>query len=456
MLGLRPDSRRQSGRFLMAKRGKNGAPAPGSVVHLHVGEPGNAREADEDEVADLDALEEGQLSRAIDEIRAVEGAKAEVYRMSPPEKEGHCRVYPVSLFSIERVAADYGPGKYRVRFKGVGDKYIKGGSSFMVAEGLHAATPTAAPTGIQDFLALIKAEREKEAADREKAKGQWWDIAKLVIPLVAPKILDMLGGGKAMSPADIVGMMRDLRELQGPQQDLSKQFEQVASVLQGARDIIGEDGGGKSQTGSTWVDLIRDLAGSPAAGALVQALSGAALQPSPLPLPSPTVATPVQVPVNVAPQPNAGNLKSVPAPAAGCSSPKPSPSPDMFQQLQWLRATLGQLLVQAAKGANPRLYAEVMLDNLPPYIDPSGLFERLAKESWWGELQAVDARVAQYEDWFARFRDYVVRALKRRARKLAESAGEGGGLGPETTAPSPAPNLPGPNEVMPEESQQFE
>src|SRR5277367_4807399 len=161
----------------MARSKKNSAAGGDQVVHLHVGKGENSdREADEDEVEALDALEDGQLSRAVEEIRQVEGAKAEVYRVSPPDRQGHCRAYPVSMFSLERIATDYGPGKYRVRFKGPGDKYIKGGGTFDIAESLqNPNTPGngSAPNAIQDFIALMKERDARELADREKKTGQW-------------------------------------------------------------------------------------------------------------------------------------------------------------------------------------------------------------------------------------------------------------------------------------------
>lgn len=427
----------------MAGGKKKGASNGASTLNLVVNSgSGSAtdREQEAEEVAAIDEMEDGQLFRAMDEVRQVEGAKAEVYRMAPPEKVGHCRSYPVSIFSLEKVATDYGAGKYRVRFKGPGDKYIKGGATFDIAEGINAAAPGPGGGAVEQVLALFKAERERDEADRLKKESKWLQWATLLAPLVAPKILDMIGGGKALGPRDLIAMMKDMKDMQAPAADLNTQFQTVLSVLQGAKELVGDDGGGKSSTGATLVDLLRDFIQSPAAGALVSAIPG--MGPRPV-LPSPS--------------PRAGPIfpASVPQPASAASSasapntaPASNPSPDMLQQLQWLRGTLTQLLAQAQKpNSSPRLYGEVVLDNLPPFIDPQALLERLKRDDWLQQLSQVDARVDQHAEWFQRFRDYAVKSLTRKLAKAAEPAP------PDSPAEPP---LPGPNEPMQDEAGHFE
>ncbi len=395
---------------LMAGKKKNSAPERGSVVHFHVGDgaPGDERQADDEEISAIDSLEEGQLSRAIEEVRNTEGAYAEVHRILPPEKEGFCRKYPVSIFSHERIATDYGPGKYRVRFKGPGDKYIKGGGTFAIAESLTAAT-AGGMTGVDQVLALFKAERERDKEEAARKKGEWLEWAKLLAPLVAPKILDLLGGGsKAPSLRDMVATMKDMKDLQAPQADLTAQFSQVIGILEGAKSLVGDDGGNK--VGSTWVDLLRDFMASPAMGALASAIPIMGRAPNGLPSGSLIATQSRNPPVAATPPLAAGPTDGAP----GAVAPG---SPDMLAQLNWLRGTLAQLLVQVHKQANPRLYAEVVLDNLPPFITAKELLERLGSDTWWTQLQSIDARVAPHAEWFQKFRDYAVKSLRRRERK---------------------------------------
>jgi hypothetical protein len=421
----------------VAKRKKD-PPETGTVVHLHTGNSGSgdAQHADDDEIAEIDAMEDGALSRAIEEVRNTEGASAEVHRIMPPDRAGFCRRYAMSVFSQERIAADYGAGKYRVKFKGPGDKYIRGGGTISIAEGLNTAPPTAA-TGMTDVLALFKAERDRDKEERAKADERWFKWATLLVPVLGPKLVELIGGGsKGPSIRDLVATMKDMKDLQAPATNLTTQFSEVMNILQGAKDLVGDDGGGK--TGSTWVDLLRDVMNGPAMGAIASAIPGLASAPR-LSLPGSPVA-----PVSAAPPAPAGNSESAPATAASCSPQKA----DMLEQLNWLRLTLAQMLIQAQKQGNPRLYAEVVLDNLPPFITPQDLLKRLSAESWWTQLQQVDQRLAAHEAWFVRFRNVAVKLLRRRTEATA----------PGAPAEAPAPQAgPGFNQPMTEgEGGEFE
>jgi hypothetical protein len=425
----------------MAGRKKKGASNGTSTLNLVVNNATGEANDDAEEVAAIDEMEDGQLFRAMDEVRQVEGAKAEVYRMAPPEKVGHCRSYPVSIFSLEKVATDYGAGKYRVRFKGPGDKYIKGGATFDIAEGLNATAPGPGGGAVEQVLLLFKAERERDEAERLKKESKWLQWATLLAPLVAPKILDMIGGGKSLGPRDLIAMMKDMKDMQAPAADLNTQFQTVLSVLQGAKELVGDDGG-KSSTGATLVDLLRDFIQSPAAGALVSAIPG---------LGSPRPQSPLSFP-------STGQQSALQSATAGPTAPvassgsapgtAPASNPDMLQQLQWLRGTLTQLLAQAQKpNSSPRLYGEVVLDNLPPFIDQKALLERLKRDDWLQQLSQIDARVGQHAEWFQRFRDYAVKSLTRKLARAAEPAP------PESPGEPP---LPGPNEPMQDEASHFE
>jgi hypothetical protein len=424
----------------MAGRKKKGASNGTSTLNLVVNNATGEANDDAEEVAAIDEMEDGQLFRAMDEVRHVEGAKAEVYRVAPAEKVGHCRSYPVAVFSLEKVATDYGAGKYRVKFKGPGDKYIKGGGTFDIAEGLNATAPGPGGGAVEQVLLLFKAERERDEADRLKKESKWLQWATLLAPLVAPKILDMIGGNKGLGPRDLIGMMKDMKEMQAPAADLNTQFQTVLSVLQGAKELVGDDGG-KSSTGATLVDLLRDFIQSPAAGALVSAIPGMGSPRPPSPLSFPSAGQPALQPATAGPAAPVASSGSAPSTA-------PASNPDMLQQLQWLRGTLTQLLAQAQKpNSSPRLYGEVVLDNLPPFIDPQALLERLKRDDWLQQLSQVDARVGQHAEWFQRFRDYAVKSLTRKLAKAAEPAP------PDSPAEPP---LPGPNEPMQDEASHFE
>lgn len=101
----------------------------------------------------------------------------------------------------------------------------------------------------------------------------------------------------------------------------------------------------------------------------------------------------------------------------------------MMQQLAWLRAQVASLSNQAAKHAasggrsgDPELYAEIVLDNLPPYIPAEMLFQRLSAPDALDQLATLDARVTQYRPWFDAFRQAVLDSFSP-----DDGAGEGEG-----------------------------
>jgi hypothetical protein len=115
----------------------------------------------------------------------------------------------------------------------------------------------------------------------------------------------------------------------------------------------------------------------------------------------------------------------------------------MLEQLTWLRQVVADLLIQAAKGSNPRLYAEVVLDNLPTFITPRDMTERLSNENWWPQLQVLNPAVKAHAEWFAKFRAYALRVLERRTRR--ESPAPDGEQGSKPASSAPGINQPRPD-----------
>lgn len=83
----------------------------------------------------------------------------------------------------------------------------------------------------------------------------------------------------------------------------------------------------------------------------------------------------------------------------------------MLKLMQWLRATLAQLIHQAKRGSDFELYAEVTLDNLPEDLPLAQLRELIAREDWWTVLQQFNPGVALYEAWFSEFRGAVLEQI---------------------------------------------
>ena len=381
----------------MARAKKKSANA--NVVTLQLAENAAGSRLDDEEMEELDELEGGELSRSIEELRANNGVQVEVYRLLPAPERGFCANYPVAAFTQEKISEEWGPGKYRIRYKGDDNRYLKGGGTLEIASrprqpGNPAA---AAASGVQDVLAIMKAEREKE-------KSNYWEIARLLLPLIAPKLLDLLGGQKGPSLTELMAVINGAKEFHRPepQASLADQFEQFAQMM----DLAQKMSGGKDSNGATWVDLIRDginkvpevlaaaRGGIPLAGPLL---------PAPEPLPS---ATPTP-----APDGPASPATAAPAAVSSTGTPRANGSPMDLRMLPWLKQTLEQLLVQAANDRDPEMYAAVTMDNLPNFVAAGDLLRFLQRPNWWELACAQEPRLSSYPGWFQRYHAHLSELL---------------------------------------------
>ena len=107
-------------------RKKKTAPPAGTTLHIVGNSGASTDDDDQDEIDEIDRLEDGELSRAMEEVAKVTGAVVEVVKLED-DRQKWCRNYPVARFSNEQIAGDFGAGTYRIRFKGPNKAYLKGG-----------------------------------------------------------------------------------------------------------------------------------------------------------------------------------------------------------------------------------------------------------------------------------------------------------------------------------------
>jgi hypothetical protein len=111
----------------------------------------------------------------------------------------------------------------------------------------------------------------------------------------------------------------------------------------------------------------------------------------------------------ITPRP-AARLAAVPTPTqpqpATAEQPKEGANMELpvLQKLKWLQATTTGLVVQASRGKDPELYAEVFLDNLPPFITLDEVAERFKAPEAVAQLAQINPAVANYAAWFESFR----------------------------------------------------
>jgi hypothetical protein len=338
----------------------------------------NALGATDDEVMD-DADE----IRALSELDGSGDVKWNVHRTMPAAGAGWVGVLSTSELSLERIAQEFGVGKYRVKGSRPNGT-IAGQRTVTIAQVPKSlqALPVVAPAaagGISEYISLMEA-KEKE---RSSSMREW---ALILSPILAP-IAANLFGSKGPTLNELTQTLMNMKALNGGSESSLTKIEELAKLVEVVQGIGGD--GGK---GSTWADIARDG---------VKALGDA--------LPMLASRIPGMAPPPMAAAPAA--LPSPSQPPRPAQAAKPTEQPPMLQLLGWLKEQLSALAHQASLNKDPELYAEVVLDNLPS-VDPKMLRDVLAKPDWWATLVQFSPNVQPYPQWFAECREALLKGLE--------------------------------------------
>jgi hypothetical protein len=353
--------------------------------------PASANQYTAQEVADLDREENGDLFRGIDEIHSSGAVSFHVYCLLPPENEGFCRDYPAASFSLEAVQRDYGPGTYRIRVKGPGGKFIPGGGTQKIR-----AAIVRPPSEADEFQKRESEERTRretrEAEERKDAR----DLRSLLISTLAPLVGNLLIP-KQTSVTELIAGLASLKSLQPEPKKEPDQIEQLAKVMALANKMKG--GGG-------WEDILKEGLGILKPAIEAQAQAAKIAPPS---IPSPVPVTPSITVNGSAPALAGPSAESTASASDPLASQPPNAEGDtmlsLARYLPWLRTVVGSNVMQAAKGGDPGLYAEVFLDNLPEGLSAATVAAMLMRPDWFQLLCQLDARAQHYAGWFAKFRE---------------------------------------------------
>jgi uncharacterized protein with GYD domain len=328
--------------------------------------------------------------RALSELDSSGDVRWNVFRSMPAATAGWVGVFSTSELSLERIAQEFGIGRYRVKGSRpngtiAGQRTV---SIAAVPKSLVtvAAVPSSAPTGgVQDFISLM------EAKDKERSANmlQW---AAILGP-IATAMLPALFGQKGPTLQDLTATLVNMKQLNGGSESQLTKIEELAKLVEVVQGIGGDGGGGKS----TWADIVRD--GIKTVGDVLPALASRI----PGMLPPPPHASPPMVPRGTLPS-------SAPPDARSAQSPQPKAETPMLQLLGWLKEQLSALAHQASLNKDPQLYADVVLDNLPQ-VDPKMLRDMLGKPDWWATLCQFSPNVQPYPQWFAECREALIRGL---------------------------------------------
>lgn len=364
-------------------------PAPPASEELEVVTP--QIEPDDDPEAD-----------ALAELRGLGGGGEYKYTVSrvstePGKKAGYCKTYTLGDLSPDNIREEFGGGKYRIRVTDAGGKYVTMTTLDIVdlpksptAQVAPAAPPGTDLAGIASILAAVK-----------PAAGDG-GISQILVAMIASqgemmKAIANRQPDKGPSITEILAIINasNKKDDGGSLDTLLKGIELGKSLAGGG----GEDDGmlGIARQG---LELITPLVKEQA----TQHRPIAPVRPQPAriaPIPNATAPAPV------AQIPNA----SAPAPVAPLNAPEGA-NVRVLQQLDWMRKQLNVLVHHASRQKDPELYAEVLLDNLPPFLTPAEIMEHVGSPDAVAKLAQLDGRVAQYAEWFEEFRAAIVEFLQ--------------------------------------------
>lgn len=337
--------------------------------------------------------------RALTDIEGANEVSWQIHRLSEPNS-GYCGEMSTAELSHERIASAYGPGQYRVKGVRPDGKYFKSGRVKI------SSVPRKPELSIEDLkkqlggdntgfmpllLAMMNSNTSIVTAALQRPQQQQ-SIPWAAIIAATPALLT---AAKSFfkNESDSESMEKILKQL---------------TILDRLR---GDDG-----KGSTWQDIVRD--GLSAVRGMVP-IPKTAAQPVPARI-VPTTPSDVrgQIPVST----------TAPLPE---TPPAVEPTAENLM-MNWIRKKLDELTECAAQNKNPELRAEVLIDDLPPFIPENIIKDMLTREDWFEQLAAFDPRVSNYFGWFNELRECVLETLEEngesndRIKPASDIAGTGG------------------------------
>ena len=82
-----------------------------------------------------------------------------------------------------------------------------------------------------------------------------------------------------------------------------------------------------------------------------------------------------------------------------------------MKKITWLQKISADLCARAQRGKSAELYAEVFLDNLPPFVSEQEVAQRFQSPDAIAQLAQLNPNVAQFAPWFEEFRQHVIEIL---------------------------------------------
>ncbi|MHB8414599.1 MAG: hypothetical protein ACYDDA_03840 [Acidiferrobacteraceae bacterium] len=335
----------------------------------------------DDEPAPLTAEQEAEID-AIEYLLSLGGDTGSRYRVDklpsnppkPGEREAYCMDYSRDTLSLSAIRETFGGGTYKITAYGPNSRYA-GQRRVTIAELPKAMQPpqSAGPSG--DLAAILTA---------AKGDGAAMSVLMKVLDSQGQMLAALLSKPQPQTGPTTIEILQLIREMKADQPK-ANEGSAVDLLLKGielGKEFAGDADGGMLGVASKGLDILRPLVERGATPA-------SAAQPQP-------------------------QRQALPSPAAVAAQPEPAPIPEtdqMLKQLNWLRQQTAVLCSYAARGKNPGLYAEVLLDNLPDFIDADELMKRLSEPNAIAQLAQLNPNVAKYQPWFEELRKAIISFL---------------------------------------------
>ena len=336
-------------------------------------------------------------SDVIAELRGIGAGDGLRYRVSkvsgkPGEAAGYCATYDAGDLSLDAIREQFGGGKYRIRVVDMAGQY-KGNATVdivglpkIAAPSAPAAPPPQDYNGIASIIEALK--KGQPAPDGNNAT---MTLMLGMIENQGKMFQAMMTANKGPSVAEILAIVN----AQGGGGNSKSSVDLLLEGVKLARELGGGGGGEDSMT-----SVAKEGLGI--LGQLIEQRGAPAAQHSAPRLPPPAAGAVAAAPVAVI-QPEGGNV-------------------GILEKINWLKRQTAGLVLQASRDKDPELYAEVMLDNLPPFISPQEILQRLSAADAVDQLAALNSDVLQHREWFDDFRQEVVRMLTEAAQPEVREA----------------------------------
>jgi len=334
------------------KSAKSAARAPRNArKEVEIIDPDDVDDDEEDlEIEDIDG-DEVELERAAAELDAGGGGRVYPTKLEPKEDAGKCDSYLVAEYSIERLRADWGDGKYAIVIRRSDGPIFRRG---VVQLAKRAARAVATPA-----FDVVQIRREA----REELQASLAPMTSMM-----QQAFTALAGRPAPASADPLQMLEALARMQ-KLNDRGNPRRELLEDLRLVKEIAGDGG---SSTGAGPADVI------------VKLIEKFDAHPSP------------------------------PAPTAPAAPAAPSREQAMTPIQRAIAQRIPIFLRAAVQGSDPGTYAQLVIDQLDDNL-LAIVAVQLKREDWWAQLIDLVPDVRLHEAWFTALRAEILRTIETAA-----------------------------------------